>query len=94
MLFRHFLFLVHFQYIEDLGHDALERTMAFAKSVISSVEPNSRFLELCERRMQRQNRKDRGVVNLTKKFAANRCRLPLYFLADDQNSISAFRYSL
>jgi hypothetical protein len=59
--------------------------MPFAKSVIPAVEPNSRFFELRDRWMQRQDRK--GCAYQTHPgFGENRLGSPLA-----QNSISASR---
>jgi hypothetical protein len=52
---RRQLFLIHFEHIEDLGYDAIKRAMLFAENVAPSIEPDSRFFELCDTWMQRQD---------------------------------------
>jgi hypothetical protein len=67
ILSRRWLFIIHFQHVEDLGYNSLERMMAFAESVVSFVEPNLRFLELGDGRMQRKDREDGAVADVTEK---------------------------
>src|SRR6516162_9695037 len=61
---RRRLLLSHSEHVEDLSYDAVKRAMVFAQNVAPSVEPDSRFFELCDAWMQCQDRNRRAVVHI------------------------------